>query len=129
MEDQLEEDKQRILLWIDWRTSSLANIEARIDEMDAEEQWCFSWLGTDNVKLALNEEFLEQVFTQKYVDLNQRTADKGKGVAIDDDAGKAANVARNEDYFDEDDENDDIAEAIRRSLVMNYAVEEGTFQG
>lgn len=92
--------------------------------MDAEEQWCLSWLGTYNVKLDLNDEFLEEFLTQKNAYLNQRTADKGKGITTDDDARKEAYVGGNGDSSNDDDgENNDVAEATRRSLFENYVVE------
>lgn len=36
-EDRLEEEKKRILLWIDWRTTNYAPLKAKINEMEDEE--------------------------------------------------------------------------------------------
>lgn len=95
-ENQLEVEKQRVLLWIDWRVSNLPTIKARMTEMEEEEAWCSKCLGIENIRQALDLEFLENVLFQKYVDLNQRTTAKGKGIA---EADKAANVGDDDNFL------------------------------
>lgn len=49
--------------------------------MKDEEEWCLNWLGTKDVRKALQPKFLDEVYTEKYVEVNQQAAYKGKGVA------------------------------------------------
>lgn len=84
--------------------------------MKEEEEWCLSWLNTQDVKQALNVEFLEEVLTQKYANLNQQATEKGKSMV--DEAIEATSVAANEEVYEQD-----LEEATRRSLIENHPVE------
>lgn len=56
--------------------------------------------------------------------MDQRTANKRKGIVADD-VGKAPNVTRDDNSSndnDDDDANDDLVEAMRRSHAENYVV-------
>lgn len=78
------------------------------------------WLA-ENIRKALDLEFVEDVLVQNYVDLNQRTTEKGKGIAE-----KRADLANDKSSSDNDDDDNDDAtfdEARRRSLMENYDVE------
>lgn len=48
--------------------------------MKEEDECCFRWLGIKDVKRALQPEFLDEVLIEKFVELNQKTAGKGKKV-------------------------------------------------
>lgn len=85
-------------------------------ELNSKETRCHK---TENIRQALDLEFLENVLVQKYVDLNQRTVDKEKDVA------KAEETSDDEDGDGDDKDDQDAAfeDARRRSLLENYGVE------
>lgn len=120
-EEEIEVERQRVLMWINWRLSNLQTIKTRLDEMEPEEAWCLNQLGTTYLRKVLDLNFVEEVSVQKYVDLNQRTTDKGKAIAdepVDESSGD-----------DDNDNNDDNLEDVlfeiarRRSLLENYITE------
>lgn len=77
-EKLIEEGRRRVLQWIEWRTADYSIFISRINEMKEEEEWCLNWLGTSNVKKALDPKLLDQVRTQKYAYLNQKIDAKNK---------------------------------------------------
>lgn len=38
-EEQLKLERQRVLLWIEWRLSDLHNIKTRLSDMEDEDKW------------------------------------------------------------------------------------------
>lgn len=59
-EDELEMENQRVFLRIDWRLSDLATIRAKLNEMELEEAWCLSWLGTTNLRRTVDLDYVEK---------------------------------------------------------------------
>lgn len=51
---QTYEERSRVMLWRNWRVSSLDIIKERMEEMWEEEEWALNWLDTDDIYVALN---------------------------------------------------------------------------